>query len=97
MINAKLKIKIRNLQLQKDARLNWCVRHINTTFFYGVFFSDECTFYLNNPCGSKWAKNNEDNFFIEEQRRKIGVWGAISSYFKTSLYLLKRILVQTPT
>ena len=82
------KLKIKNLQLQKDARYNWCLRHINTTFFYGVFFSDECTFYLNNPCGSKWVKSNQDNIiFSKNKGRKIGAWGAISSYGKTSLYL----------
>ena len=82
------KLKIKNLQLQKDARYNWCLRHINTTFFYEVFFSDECTFYLINPCSSKWVKSNEYNIiFSKNKRRKIGAWGAISSYGKTSLYL----------
>ena len=67
------KLKIKNPQLQKDARYNWCLRHINTTFVYGVFFSDECTFYLNNPCGSKWVKSNEDNIKISKNKeRKVG-------------------------
>ena len=33
-----LKVKIKNLQLLKDAKYNWWLRHINTTFFYWVFF-----------------------------------------------------------
>ena len=47
------KLKVKNLEPQKEARYNWCLRHINWTYFHGVFFSDECTFYLNNPSASR--------------------------------------------
>ena len=62
--------KLKKIQLQKDARYNWWLRQINITFFHRVFFSNECTFKLNNPCGSKWVKSNEDHYFFEEQRKK---------------------------
>ena len=29
--------------------------------FYEIFNSDKCTFYINNPCGSKWIKSSEDD------------------------------------
>ena len=51
------------------------------------FFLDECTFYLNNPWGSKWVKNEDNIIFSKNKGRKIGAWEAISSYCKASLYL----------
>ena len=50
------RLKMKNVQLQRDTRYNWCLKNINTNIFYGVFFSDQCIFYLNNPCGSRWLK-----------------------------------------
>ena len=41
-----LKLKIKNPHFQKDARYNWCLRHINTTFFFGVFFLQMSTHFI---------------------------------------------------
>ena len=54
ILSAKLKIK--NLELRKETKYNWCLSHINWNFINGVFFSDECTFYLKNPSASRWVK-----------------------------------------
>ena len=51
----KLRVKIKyNL-----IRLNWCERHLIETCFPDLFFSDEPTFYLDNPVGARWLKINK--------------------------------------
>ena len=70
------------------ARIDWCMRHINSTNFYSVFFTDECTLYLDNPSGSRWVKVEEDNIIYSKNKgRKIGAWAGISYQGKTSLFL----------
>ena len=51
---------MKNEEEQQKVWKNWCERHLFSTNFNEVFFSDETTFYLDNPKGSLWLKN-EDN------------------------------------
>ena len=86
---------MKNYDQQKMARIDWCMRHINSTNFYSVFFTYECTFYLDNPSGSRWVKVDEDNIiYSKNKRRKIGTWVGISYQGKTSLFYMKIIWAQ---
>ena len=51
-----------------------------------IFFSNESTFYYDNPVGARWVKSNENNIHAKNKGGKIEVWAAISSRGKTSLY-----------
>ena len=70
-------------------RENWCLRHINDTNFYDIFFTDETTFYLNNPAGAKWLKDKDNFIYSKNKGRKIEAWDAINEYGKTSFYLFE--------
>ena len=64
------------------------MRHVNSTNFYFVFITDECTFYLDNTSGSRWIKVDEDNIiYSKNKERKIGAWVRIFYQGKTSLFL----------
>ena len=54
-------------------RLNWCERHIIETCFPDLFFSDESTFYLDNPVGARWVKGKENYIHAKNKRRKWGM------------------------
>ena len=71
-------------------RINWCERHIIETWFPNLFFSDESTFYLDNPVGARWVKRKENYIHAKNKGRKCGAWAAISSRGKTSLYLYEQ-------
>ena len=43
------------------ARIDWCTSNVNFTNFYFVFFTSECTFYLDNRSRSRWVNFDEDN------------------------------------
>ena len=81
------KLKIKNELLHQNLRLNWCERHLIETCFPDLFFSDESTFYLDNPVGARWVKDKENYIHAKNKGRKVGAWAAISSRGKTSLYL----------
>ena len=42
------------------------------TNFYEVFFTDEITFYLDNPAGTRWLKDEENIIFSKKKGRKVG-------------------------
>ena len=83
------KLKLKNEEPQRQMRENWCLRHINDTNFYDIFFTDETTFYLDNPAGAKWLKDKDNFIYSKNKGRKIGAWGAINACGKTSLYLFE--------
>ena len=87
--NKSPKLKLKNEEPQRQMKENWCLRHINDANFYDIFFTDETTFYLDNPAGAKWLKNKDNFIYSKNKGRKIGAWGAINAYGKTSLYLFE--------
>ena len=68
-------------------RLNWCERHIIETCFPDLFFSNDSTFYLDNPVGARWVKGKENYI---QQKRKFWAWAEISKRGKASLYLYEQ-------
>ena len=71
----KTKLRVKNYDQQKMASIDWCMRHVNSTNFYPAFFTDECTFYLDSPSGSRWVKVDEVNLIYSKNKgRKIGAW-----------------------
>ena len=52
--------------------LNWCERHIIETCFPDIFFSDESTFYLDNPVDARWDKSEENYIIAKNKGRKCG-------------------------
>ena len=50
-------------------RLNWCERHIIETCFSDLFFSDESTFYLDNPTGARWVKGKENYIHTKKSKK----------------------------
>ena len=71
-------------------RLNWCEIHIIETCFPDLFFSDESTFYLDNPVGARWVKGKENYMHAKNKGREIRTWAEIRSRGKTSLYLFEQ-------
>ena len=64
------------------------VRHVDSTNFILFFFTDECTFGLDNPSGKWLVKVDEDNIIYSKNKgRKIGVWAGIFYRGKTYLFL----------
>ena len=44
-----------------------------------MFFINKCTFYLDNPSGSRWVKVDEDNIiYSKNKERKIDKLAGIS-------------------
>ena len=64
------KIKIKNLEPHTETRYNWCLLRINSTYFHGIFFSDKCTFYLNNLMHQDEWKMKKKILFFKRQRKK---------------------------
>ena len=56
----------------RDLRLNWCKKHIIETCFPVLFWSDESTFYLDNPVGARWLKRKQNYMQAKNKGRKIG-------------------------
>ena len=81
------KLKIKNEEQQRKMRENWWLRHMQNTNFYDIFFTDETSFYLDNPVGARWLKDHDNLIFSKKKGRKIGAWAAINANGKTSLYL----------
>ena len=72
------------------ARIDWCTRHVNSTNFYSVFFTEEFTFYLETlqeVDGLKLIKSNIN--YSKNKRIKIGAWVGVSYQRKTSLFYMK--------
>ena len=53
-------------------RLNWCERHIIETCFPDLFFSDESTFYLDNPVGARWLRVRKTIYMQKIKEGKLG-------------------------
>ena len=81
------KLRVKNDEKQQLIRKNWWERHVFNTNFLNVFFSDETTFYLDNPVGSLWLKETENIIHSKHKGRKIGAWAAINTKGKTSIFL----------
>ena len=56
----------------RNLRLNWYERHIIETCFSDLFFSDESTFYLDNPVGARWVKSKENYIHAKINEEKLG-------------------------
>ena len=67
-------MRVKNDEKQQLIRKNWWERHVFNTNFLNVFFSDETTFYLDNPVGSLWLKETENIIHSKHKGRKIGAW-----------------------
>ena len=86
------KLKVKNEEKQQAVRKNWWLRHLFSTNFHDIFFSDETTFYLDNPVGSLWLKDEENIIYSKNKGRKIGAWAAINVKGKTSIFLYEENL-----
>ena len=83
----KPKIRVKDYD-KKIERIDWCTKHENSTNFYSAFFTDECTFYLDNSSRKRWVKVDKDNIIYSKNKgRKIGAWVGVSYQWKTSLFL----------
>ena len=77
---------------QRDKkRENWCLRHINDTNFYDIFFTDETTFYLDNPAGAKWLKDKYNFIYSKNKERKLEHGVPLMHTAKLLSIYLKRI------
>ena len=63
-----------------------------STNFHDIFFSDEATFYLDDPVRSLWLKDEENIIYSKNKGRKIGEWAAINMKGKTSIFLYEENL-----
>ena len=64
------KLKINSEEPQQNVRENSWFRHLHTTNFYEVFFTDETLFYLDNPARSRFLKDEEYIIFSRKNGEK---------------------------
>ena len=48
----------KNICKEIQERLDWCRRYLGK-YWHNIFFTNETTFYVDNPSGYKWVKKNE--------------------------------------
>ncbi|KAI6646237.1 hypothetical protein LOD99_9379 [Oopsacas minuta] len=66
-------------------RVEWCKDHVNYCW-ENVFFTDECSIWLNRGSVSMWTKAKENPILkVQQHTPKLHVWGGISSMGTTIL------------
>ena len=44
---------------------------MQNTNFYDIFFTDETSFYLDNPVGARWLKDQDNLIFSKKKEEKL--------------------------
>ena len=60
---------------------------MQNTNFYDIFFTDETSFYLENPVGARWLKDHDNLIFSKKKGRKIGAWLPLMQMVKLSIFI----------
>ena len=59
------KVIPKNIDIEKEKRLNWCQRHLNDN--WRVFcFTEETTIYLDNPWKNRWIKKARKTSLLQK-------------------------------
>ena len=58
--------KIKNEEQQRKNERKLWLRYMQNKNFYDIFFTDETSFYIDNPVGARWLKDHNNLIFSKK-------------------------------